>query len=84
MRTYKGKDGKRYTIPEPQNDVAELFAHLREQLSPEAVAAIAASLQTCCAEDPEVCREVAWFQNGLVDLLGGAEQFNRMMEEIGL
>ncbi len=79
--TYRGQK-VRVTVPE--NDSAELFDHIREQLSPEAVAAIVAWLQPAHTNDPQVDRQVRWFADQLVQLLGGNDNFARLMDELGL
>ena len=56
---------------------------LRDNLSPEAVAAIAAHLGSVQTNSKSVNGEAAWFRGFLVDLLG-VEQVNAMCEELGL
>jgi len=56
---------------------------MRDNLSPQAVAAIAAHLHGIVkTKDEKVNREVAWFTAQLLDMLG--EQYNALCEEIGL
>ena len=81
MDTYEGKDGKRYTIPEPQNDVADLFAHIREQLSPDAVAVIAYRLHFATTCNGNVQNEIMWFKDELADMLGGWDRVNQMVQD---
>ena len=80
-------DGKkaRVTIPENQRDEDTLGA-LKDNLSPEAVAAIAAYLvaRPTAAPNAKVNRELNWFTDRLVNLVGGDEAFNRLCEELGL
>ena len=57
---------------------------LRENLSPEAVAAIASWLQPACTNDQNVDREVRWFAEQLAQALGGWDQQSRLAEELGL
>jgi len=56
---------------------------MRDNLSPQAVAAIAAHLHGIVkTKDDKVNGEVAWFTEQLLDMLG--EQYNALCEEIGL
>lgn len=61
-----------------------LIAALRENLSPEAVAAIASWLQPASISDENVSREVRWFAEQLAQALGGWDQQNRLAEDLGL
>lgn len=67
----------------PHRDDAELFDHLREQLSPEAIVSIAAWLQPAATNNAKVNREVAWFQGKLIQMLG-TTQYNCIAEDLGL
>ena len=67
----------------PANDVGDLVAALRNHLSPHAVALVASCLGVARANDRNVEREVAWFRDQLVALLGG-EEFCRLQNELGL
>jgi len=88
-KTYAAKtpDGRtvRCTVPESDNrEWPELLDEaIRETLSPEAVAAIAAYLQPCSTKNASVNRQVAWFADRLVAILGAAE-FRGLMDELGL
>ncbi len=63
---------------------AEMLADaLRDNLSPQAVAAIAAYLQPARVRDPDVQRQLDWFRTMLVEMLGEG-QFDRLAEEVGL
>jgi len=57
---------------------------LRDNLSPEAVAAIASWLQPARTNDENVDREVRWFGEQLAQALGGWDQQSRLAEELGL
>ncbi len=57
---------------------------LRDNLSPEAVAAIASWLQPARTNDENVDREVRWFVEQLAQALGGWDQQSRLAEELGL
>ena len=84
------------TNAETKNDVAKatpkervavspsLADALRDNLSPEAVAAIASWLQPARVSDTSVDQEIGWFRGLLVDALGGYEQQSRLAEELGL
>ena len=71
-------------VPVPENDESELFDAIREQLSPHAVASIVAYLQPARTNNQDVDRQVAWFADELVKLLGGHEQQAQLAEELGL
>ena len=81
-------DGKKTRVTIPENPVVDdtLSETLKDNLSPEAVAAIAAYLVARPTEAPNaaVNRELNWFTDRLVDLVGGDEAFNRLCEELGL
>ena len=56
---------------------------LKDNLSPRAVATIAAHLHGIVnTKDDKVNREVAWFTEQLLDMVG--DQYNALMEECGL
>jgi len=56
---------------------------LRDNLSPQAIAAIAAHLHGIVkTKDEKVNREVAWFTEQLLEMLG--DQYNALCEEVGL
>ena len=79
-------DGKKVsvTIPEDPCDEDTLLEALRDNFSPHAVAAIVAYLQPARTNNPDVDRQLAWFRDRLVELVGGDELFNRLCEELGL
>jgi hypothetical protein len=87
-KTYKHtrRDGTivRGTVPEDPKPEDLLIDALRENLSPEAVAAIASWLQPATVADASVNQEIGWFRGVLIDALGGYEQQNRLAEELGL
>ena len=58
--------------------------HIRDSLSPPAVAAIAGHLLGLRSDDEEVNLEVQWFADQLIELLGGPKTLNRLCQEIGL
>ena len=57
---------------------------LKDNLSPEAVAVIAAYLQPAHCGQEQVDRQVQWFVEQLVEALGGDDAFNRVCEELEL
>jgi hypothetical protein len=79
---YNAGDGRKVTVPE--NDEQDLFDAIREQMSPHAVAAIVAYLQPVRTNNPDVDRQVQWFADQLVELVGGGEAQARLAEELGL
>ena len=83
--TYEAEvKGKKVRVTVPENDESELFAAIREQISPHAVAAIAACLQANRTNNPDVDRQVRWFHDQLCEMLGGDEHQSRLAEELGL
>ncbi len=81
-KLYDAGNGRKVTIPE--NDESELFAAVREQLSPEAVAIIITYLQPARSNNPEANRQVRWFMDELTNLLGGVKRHAELMDELGL
>ncbi|MFA7455668.1 MAG: hypothetical protein WCZ10_14530 [Desulfobulbaceae bacterium] len=67
----------------PQDDSLEqiLIDALRDNFTPEAIAAIAADL-TPDTKDPAVNRQVTWFRTLLESMLG-SEGFAQALQEIG-
>ena len=64
---------------------AELLQQIvKDNLSPEAVAAIVSYLQPVATRDSGVNKEIEWFSGQLVESLGGYDQQNRLAEELGL
>jgi len=64
--------------------VNSLSDALRENLSPQALAAIVAHLQIVRTNDEAVNAQVRWFADTLVELVGGPEQINRLYDELGI
>jgi len=79
---YDAGNGRKVTVP--ANDEQDLFDAVREQLGPHAVAAIVAYLQPVHTNDANVDRQVQWFADQLVELVGGSEHQARLAEELGL
>jgi len=78
------EDGTKARVTVPENDERELFDAMREQLSPHAVAAIVSYLQPARTNNSDVTRQVHWFADELVKLVGGYEHQARLAEELGL
>jgi hypothetical protein len=53
-------------------------------MSPEAVASIVSHLQCARTNNQDVDRQVRWFAEELVKLLGGYEHQAQLAEELGL
>ena len=77
--------------PPRHDDGPDMGSILKDYLSPEAVAAIATiilsrigSSQTPLTKVSRVNKELNWFGQELVDLVGGPEECHRLTEEIGL
>lgn len=80
-------DGKkvRVTVPENPTDEDTLLPALKDNFSPQALAAIIAYLQPANTNNADVDRQVLpWFRDRLVALVGGDEALNRLCEELGL
>ena len=82
--TEVGGKNRRVTVPENPKPEELLTDALRENLSPHAVAAIAAYLQPVRTMDPEVAGQVRWFAELLTEVVGGEDELNRLCEEVGL
>ncbi len=83
--TYEAEHGGkkvRVTVPEAI-DEGNLAAALKDNLSPQAVAAIAAYLTAARVKNRQVQRQIEWFAGMLVDMLG-VDEFNRLVDEVGL
>jgi len=65
-------------------DEQDLFDALKDNLSPQAVAAIVAYLQPARTSNPEVDRQLRWLADRLTDLVGGPEQLDRLTDGLGL
>ena len=67
-----------------KDDDERLAEALRDALSPEAVAAIAACLRCARTDDASVDRQVEWFRGQLVAMLGGRDEHARLAAGSGL
>ena len=65
-------------------DEADLFEAIRDNLSPQAVAAVVTYLKAPATANEEVNRQLRWFADELTGLLGGADALAGLAEEIGL
>ena len=76
--------GRKVQVTVPENEEANaLAAAIRDSLSPEGVAAIAAHLQALHPSKSENAdRQVVWFRDFLVRLLGD-DEYNRLCDELG-
>jgi len=74
----------RVTVPEDPKPEDFLADALRDNLSPKALATIAAYLQPVRTLDRDLVRQVEWFRELLVEVVGGDEAFNRLADEAGL
>jgi hypothetical protein len=55
---------------------------LRDNLSPEAVAMLAASIDHEVVKDEKVASEVKWFRDLLVEMVGGEDEVNRVCDDL--
>ena len=87
IKTYAAKmpDGRtvRCTVPEDPTPDEVLFDAVKDNFSPEAVAAMAAYLQAANTKNREVNRQLAWFAGELIKLLGAAG-YQQLLGEVGL
>lgn len=66
------------------NDAKALHEAIRDNLSPEAVVAIAAHLVAASTARPDVNGEIAWLAKELIGLVG-IDEYNRLLcERLGL
>jgi hypothetical protein len=70
--------------PAPAHDVPELFGAIREHFTPHAVAAIVSCLRLNQTNSPDVDRQIEWFEEQLLHLLGGGQRQSQLVEELGL
>ena len=74
----------RVTVPDAPRPADDLIDALRDNLSPEAVAAIGAYLQSPDTNDDDVNRQIRWFAQQLVHAIGGCAMQKQIWQEIGL
>ena len=80
--THKGRK-VRVTVPDAVDEQI-LFDAIRDNLSPQAVAAVAAFLRAASTNNRAVNRQIQWFATQLIELVGGGDEHNRLCEEVGL
>ena len=83
VKTYDAGQGRRVTVPENPTPEDLLMDAIRENFSPEAVAAMAAYLQAANTKNRRVNQQLTWFAGELVKMLG-ATGYGRLLEEVGL
>jgi len=76
-----GKD-VRVTVPENPSSTKMFDGAIRDAVSPKAVAAIAANLAGATCKDSAVNKEITWFANRLIALIG-TDEYNNLCSEIG-
>ena len=80
-------NAKKTNAPNLANDAQDLLDAIREQLSPQAVAAIAWRLKfnnSSFTNNDDVDRQVRWFTEQITTLLGGRDQRDRLAKELVL
>jgi hypothetical protein len=82
---YKAEiNGKTVWATVPENEAQDVLGDaVRDSLSPKAVAAIAAHLFAASTKDSGVNKEIRWFADRLLSLVG-VDEYNRLMDEVGL
>ena len=75
---------RRVTVPEDAKPEDLLTDALRENLTPHAIAAIAAFCQTATTQRDDVDEQIRRFANRLIEMVGGGDQHNHLCEEVGL
>ena len=83
--TYEGEiNGRTVRVTVPENEPQDVLEDaIRDNLSPQAVAAIAAHLFSASTKNDGVNKEIRWFADRLVSLVG-TDQYNALCEEVGL
>ena len=86
-KTYEAEHkGRKVRVTVPPNTEAEdaLADAMKDNLSPEAVAAIAAFLDAATTKNDKVNRQMEWFVEQLIKMVGGDAAMNRLCDEVGL
>ena len=81
--TFEGQT-RRVTVPADPTPAELLADAIKDTLSPEAVAAVVAALGTVTTNTRDTNRELAWFAEQLVTMVGGPEECNGLIDGIGL
>lgn len=79
--THKGRKVK-VTVPDDLRNPLEDV--LKDSISPQATAAVAARLLAGNCKNAKVNRELLWLADVLIGVVGGPSEYNRLIEEIGL
>ncbi|MCK4626269.1 MAG: hypothetical protein KAV00_13205 [Phycisphaerae bacterium] len=80
---HKGRK-TRVTVPpntDAENDIADA---MQDNFGPGSLAAIAAFLDAATTKNDEVNRQIAWFVEQLIKMVGGDAAMNRLCDEVGL
>jgi len=82
---HEAADGRkvRVTVPDA-TDEEVLFDAIRDNFSPQATAVMAAYLDAVTTNNADVDRQVQWFTDRLIELVGGRAAYNRLCDEAGL
>ena len=83
IKTYDAGQGRHVTVPENPISDETLFDAIKDNFSPEAVAAIAAYIQAANTKNRRVNQQLTWFASELVKMLG-ATGYAHLLEEVGL
>ena len=83
VKTYDAGEGRRVTVPEAPKPEDLLMDAIRENFSPEAVAAMAAFLQAAKTKDRRVNEQLAWFVEKLIAEVGFAG-YDHLIGQLGL
>ena len=87
IKTYAAKmpDGRTVhcTVPEDPTPDEVLFDAIKDNFSPETVAAMAAYLQVANTKNRRVNQQLTWFAGQLVEMLG-TTSYAHLLEEVGL
>ena len=83
IKTYDAGQGRRATVPENPISDETLFDAIKDNFSPEAVAAMAAYLQAANTKNRRVNQQLTWFAGELVKMLG-ATGYDRLLADVGL
>jgi hypothetical protein len=75
--------GKKVKVTVPESEEVAFDEAIKNNLSPSAVAAIAAHLRAASTKDAKVNAEIRAFTELLINLLG-TDKYNRLCEEVGL
>jgi predicted RNA-binding Zn-ribbon protein involved in translation (DUF1610 family) len=83
VATHDAGQGRRVTVPENPKPEDLLMDAIRENFSPEAVAAMAAYLQAANTKNRRVNEQLTWFSEKLIAEVGFAG-YDHLLKEVGL